>query len=41
MGDVCWPVGKLFETRARATATIAALVAVAGVSVVYGSIPDT
>ena len=39
MGVVCWPVGKLFVTRARATATIAALavVVVAGVSVVYGS----
>ena len=43
MGVVCWPVGKLFGTRARATATIAALavVVVAGAGVVYGSIPDS
>ena len=43
MSVVCSPVGKLFETRARATATIALLTAVAaaGVSVVYGSIPDS
>ena len=43
MGVISRPVGKLFGTRARATATIAALTAlvVAGVSVVYGSIPDS
>ena len=43
MRVVCSPVRKLFETRVRATATIAALAAVvvAGVSVVYGSIPDS
>jgi hypothetical protein len=43
MGAVCSPVGKLFETRARATATIAALAAVgvAGLNVVYGTIPDS